>query len=108
MSNQLSIQVNPPFHGSGDSPVPPRPAVPVQVPAAPEAKPVQFFVNPSFRFDASINQVVIEFHNDVGKVTNSIPSQRQLQAYRSHQEVPPGEAQATNPLQPVDGKAPAG
>ena len=88
MSNQLSIQVHPPILSAGDNTAPARTAAPVQPPAAPEAKPVQFYVNPSYRFDSSLSLVVIEFHNDAGKVTSSIPSQRQLQAYRDHQETP--------------------
>ena len=35
-------------------------------PAAPAAKPVPLFVNPSFRFDLGVGLVVIEFHDNAG------------------------------------------
>ncbi len=38
--------------------------------------------NPSLRLDSQLGLVVIEFRNDSGMVTESIPTQRQLQAYR--------------------------
>jgi len=50
------------------------------------------------RFDATAGILVIEFHNDAGTVTDSIPTQRQLQAYRSQSEfAPPPASQPTNP-----------
>src|SRR6266700_1754625 len=38
--------------------------------------------NPSLRLDPILGIVVMEFRNDTGAVTTSIPSQRQLQAYQ--------------------------
>jgi hypothetical protein len=38
--------------------------------------------NPSLRLDPALGIVVLEFRNDAGAVTTSIPSQRQLQAYQ--------------------------
>jgi hypothetical protein len=38
--------------------------------------------NPSQRLDRALGIVVLEFRNDAGAVTTSIPSQRQLQAYQ--------------------------
>jgi hypothetical protein len=38
--------------------------------------------NPSLRLDPVLGIVVLEFRNDAGAVTTSIPSQRQLQAYQ--------------------------
>jgi hypothetical protein len=38
--------------------------------------------NPSLRLDPALGLVVLEFRNDAGAVTSSIPSQRQLQAYQ--------------------------
>ena len=40
------------------------------------------FPNPTFQLDAALGIVVIQFHDAAGAVTNSIPSQRQLDAYR--------------------------
>jgi hypothetical protein len=104
MSNHLSIQAALPIHGTG-APVRSNASAAPQAAAA-AAQPAQVFVNPAFRFDPSVGMVVIEFHDDSGKMTNSIPTERQLQAYRTHQETP-GE-QAAPPPQPVDGKTSAG
>ena len=38
--------------------------------------------NPSVHLDLALNLVVLEFRDDAGNVTSSIPSARQLQAYR--------------------------
>jgi hypothetical protein len=54
-------------------------------------KPAPLYVNPDYRYDASVGMVVMEFHNTAGTLTNSIPSQRQLDAYRTHQLPLPGE-----------------
>ena|SRR5271165_2424249 len=88
MSNQLSIQAGLSAVGPGDSGAPNRSAETSQ---APVAKPVPLFINPSFQFDPSVGLVVIQFHDDKGILTSSIPSQKQLAAYRDHQATPPGE-----------------
>ncbi len=38
--------------------------------------------NPRLTVDPGLNRVVLEFFNDTGTLTNSIPSQKQLEAYR--------------------------
>ena len=110
MSNELSIQPLPPVIAAGDNTVPARSNTQAPAPAVAETKPVQLFVNPSFQFDPSVGLVVIAFHDDAGKVENSIPSERQLEAYRTHQEALPGASAppAPKPSQPVDGKASSG
>ena len=87
MSNPLSIQAAVYIRGSGDNTAPPRSAARAE---APVAKPVPLFVNPSFQFDPTVGLVVIKFHDHSGAVTNTIPSQRQLAAYRTHQATLPG------------------
>ena len=102
MSNQLSIhagQATP-----SDTTSPPRGAAPPPTHTAPIAKPVPLFVNPSFQFDPTVGLVVIEFHDDKGTLTNSIPSQRQLEAYRTHRDTLPGE----QPPPTVNGKTAPG
>lgn len=42
--------------------------------------------NPNLLLDPGLGVVVIEFRDQVGIVTNSIPSQRQIQAYRLWEE----------------------
>ncbi len=39
--------------------------------------------NPVLRLDSALGMVVIEFRNDSGAVTRTIPSQQQLDAYRT-------------------------
>ena len=92
MSNQLSIQSALPVLGSAESPAQTRGSTSVQAPAQPAApKPVQFYVNPSHQFDPTVGIEVLQFHDSSGVVSSTIPSQRQLAAYRSHQATPPGE-----------------
>ena len=103
----LSIQPGLPLRGSGDGTAPTRNTVP---PPTPAAKPVPLFVNPSFQFDSTVGLVVVDFHDNTGKVTNSIPSQQQLDAYRSNRaslprEGPPPVAQSAST---PDGKTAAG
>ncbi len=42
--------------------------------------------NPTLELDPALGLVVIQFHNDSGVVTSSIPSQQQINAYRLWQE----------------------
>jgi len=111
MSNQLSIQASPPRLGSGEVAAPSRSSAaqsPVQTPAA---KPIQLFANPIYKFDPTVGLVVMQFLDSTGDVTNTIPSARQLGAYRTHQATPPGEQTPRPPqttVQAVDAKTTAG
>jgi hypothetical protein len=91
MSDLTTPLIGLPVLGAGEGATRSRSTTKAATPVAEVSKPVQLFVNPSFRFDPSVGLVVIEFHNDIGKVENSIPSQRQLAAYRNHQAALPGE-----------------
>ena len=122
MSNQFAIQAGPLIRGSTEVPVPPRNAAsgpPIvttqtaqttahqQASAAAQTaimRPIALFANPSYRFDPTTDFVVIEFHDGTGAINNTIPTQRQLEAYRTHQAVPPGEPTAV----PSDGKTASG
>ena len=107
MSNMLSIQPGLPPGRSGDSTAPARNNATAPIPAA---KPIPLFVNPSFQFDSTVGLVVIDFHDTNGTVTNSIPSQQQLDAYRSHLATPPGEGPppVLQSSSTVDGKTATG
>ncbi len=50
--------------------------------------------NPTVYLDPKLGIVVIELRDNAGKVTNSIPSERLLQAYRSGLQNPPPAALA--------------
>jgi hypothetical protein len=105
MSSPLSISAALPVSGPVDGLTPSRAPVPAQA-----AKPVPLFVNPSFQFDPTVGIVVINFHDDKGTLTNSIPTQRQLEAYRAHRAALPGEQTPPVPTTslPADGKTSAG
>jgi hypothetical protein len=64
--------------------MPNEPTIPAVAPS-----PVPSFTNPSLRLDSALGTVVIEFRNDSGTVTRSIPSQQQLDAYKRTGEAPP-------------------
>ena len=68
--------------------------------AQPAAAP-QPFNNPTLHLDPSLGLVVIEFRNDKGAVTSTIPSQRQIEAYRMHQQTLPGEDETTPAAAPA-------
>ena len=108
MLNDLSILAVPPLRGSGDTAVPQRPPASAATPAPETAQPGKLYANPDFHFDPAAGLVVIEFRNESGKVTNTIPTQRQLDAYRSHQDAP-GDAPGDTPaLKSPDGTASTG
>jgi hypothetical protein len=73
-------------------------STPVTEQRAPAAEPVQAvsaappITNPTLRLDAALGLVVIEFRNQGGGITTSIPSQRQLQAYQRWQTTRLGPA----------------
>lgn len=83
MPNDLTIK---PVQAKRSSDDPPKTREPNHADATPAAKPSRSYVNPTLRLDAALGLVVIEFRDDSGKLTASIPSQRQIEAYRSHQE----------------------
>jgi hypothetical protein len=66
-----------------------------QAAAATEAP--QLFANPTLQFDGRLGLLVIEFHDTSGKITTSIPSQRQLEAYRMHEQPLPNQKAGTPP-----------
>jgi len=57
----------------------------------------QLFVNPTLKFDSTLGLLVIEFKDSSGNVSTSIPSQRQLDAYRLYQQPLPGQSQPAAP-----------
>lgn len=78
---------------------PPLTAGPAQLPdvRVPEPQPTKIdepqpFPNPSLRLDPGLGLVVLEFRNNRGEISNSIPSQRVLDAYRTHNQPLPDTA----------------
>lgn len=63
------------------------------------------FPNPSLRLDPRLGMVVLEFRDDGGEITDSIPSQRILDAYRTHTEpIPGGKTVSATSKAPADDK----
>jgi hypothetical protein len=93
MTHDLSIQplatAHPGSDSSTDLPMATARESPPQVEAAPAPSPI---TNPSLRLDPALGLVVIQFRNDAGAVTESIPSERQLQAYQRWQTTQFGPA----------------
>ncbi len=103
MPNELSIQGVSPLNTTGDTTTEPKGEAFVP-PAAAAAVSSPLYVNPALRLDPTLGLVVIEFRDPSGSVTSSIPSQRQLQAYRLHQQPMPN-AEPTPVAAPATGGA---
>ena len=100
MSIAVSLQSARPLQGpEGDAP-PARGSAAAR--EAPPPKPGPPFTNPDLRLDPALGLVVIEFHDDAGKLTNSIPSQRQIDAYRRDGQARPARS-ASGPAPPAQG-----
>ncbi len=82
MPSDLSVRAVGPVVGASENPAEPKPEKFTPPAQAPPAGPTMLVVNPSLRFDPVSGLVVIEFHDDAGDVTTSIPTLRQLEAYR--------------------------
>jgi len=59
-------------------------------------------LNPGFRLDPALNLAVLQFFDEKGDVTQTIPSQKQLQAYQQDYGAATGETHgsALDPLGP--------
>ena len=107
MPNDLAVRPTPPLGpateiSGGKNTVPD--AVLAQPPPGDTARP-----NPSLRLDGVLGMVIIEFHSESGTVTASIPTERQLEAYRVWERTgtdgapPPGRSPDTvNPTPAAD------
>jgi hypothetical protein len=83
MPNDISVQAVAVARTGSDNAADPKMAAASALP--PQAEPVPApspIVNPTLRLDAALGLVVIEFRNDSGAITTSIPSERQIEAYQ--------------------------
>lgn len=62
------------------------------------------YVNPTLRLDGELGLVVMEFRDDSGSLTTTIPSERQIEAYRAHQAQ--GSARPTEDARAADRMTP--
>ena len=92
MPSDLSITAVSPVAGSSENPTEPKPGffIPPVSASPPQTGPP--IVNPTLRFDGALGLVVIEFHDKGGQITSSIPSQRQMEAYRMWSDPLPGSS----------------
>ena len=60
-------------------------------PVAAAASSKRPLVDPSLHLDLALNLVVLQFIDDKGNVTRSIPSEKQLKAYQAHEASPAGQ-----------------
>lgn len=120
MTHDLSIQPLAAARTGSDSGTDPTMAtareLPPQTGPTPAPSPI---TNPSFRLDPALGLVVIEFRNDAGAVTSSIPSERQLQAYQRWQTTQfgpaphgmrattDGDSMSVSPREPAQEEAPS-
>lgn len=91
MPSDLSVKAVGPVLGASENPAGPKPEIftpPAQAPPAPA--PV-LVANPTLRFDAASGLVVLEYRDESGDVTTSIPTLRQIEAYRQWGQPPPGQ-----------------
>lgn len=97
MPTDLSVQAVGPVLGSSENPAQPKPETFTPPAQAPPQPPVMVIANPTLRFDVASGLVVIEYRDANGDVTTSIPTLRQLEAYRQWSQPLPGQAAALVP-----------
>lgn len=90
MPSDLTIRAVSAAAGPSENVVQPKPesVVPPANASPPQTGPP--IINPTLHFDAALGLVVIEFRDAAGKVTTSIPTQRQMEAYRMWNAPLPG------------------
>ncbi len=71
----------------------------IATPPASAVPATAWLANPNPRIDPQLNLLVLEFHDAAGRVTNTIPNARQLDAYRLH-GVPGRSQAAANSIKP--------
>ena len=101
MPSDLSVKAAAAVTGASENPAEPRAVQPVPPSHAPPAHPSVPIPNPQLRLDPALGLVVIELRDGHGMVT-SIPSERQLQAYKVWDQPRP-EAQAATPAETKPG-----
>ncbi|HUN43499.1 MAG TPA: hypothetical protein VMU81_24655 [Acetobacteraceae bacterium] len=94
MPTDLSVQAVGPVLGSSENPAQPKPETFTPPAQAPPQSPPVVIANPTLRFDAASGLVVIEYRDANGDVTTSIPTLRQIEAYRQWSRPLPGQTAA--------------
>ena len=92
MPSDLSVKTVGPAPGASENPAGPKPGLFTPPAQGSATAPSILVANPTLRFDVASGLVVIEFHDAAGDVTTSVPTLRQLEAYRIHSQSPPGQS----------------
>ena len=93
MSNDISVQALAVARTGTDSAIDPgMAAANVSQPSAEPAPAASLIINPTLRLEPALGLVVIEFRNDSGAITTSIPSERQIEAYQRWEQTRFGPA----------------
>jgi hypothetical protein len=85
MPNDLTVQAITAVRAASDSADVAKTAAYESTPQSAQPATALPIANPTLRFDPSLGLVVIEFRNDSGAVTTSVPSERQIAAYQQWQ-----------------------
>ena len=81
MPNEMTVSGISRSGESGNNNADQRMASPAATRSAP-SRPPEVYANPTLRLDAGLGMVVIEFRDGSGNIASSIPTERQLEAYR--------------------------
>jgi hypothetical protein len=82
MPSDVSVKAVGPVLGTSENPAGPNLEKFTPPALTPPSAPPVLVISPSLRFDPASGLVVIEFHDQAGDVTTSIPTLQQLEAYR--------------------------
>jgi hypothetical protein len=88
MPSDLSIKAVSPVVGASENPAEPKPETLTPPGHAPPASAGPPIINPKLKWDPALGLVVIEFRDNSGNLTTTIPTQAQLKAYRTWGESP--------------------
>jgi len=105
MPSDLSVKAVGPVLGASENPAGPKSEISTPPASAFPAPPTILVANPTLRFDVASGLVVIEFHDAAGDVTTSVPTLRQLEAYRLHGQTSVTQAPPAAPSQALPAAA---
>ena len=101
MPNELSVKAVAAVTGASENPAEPQAELFTPPAHAPPAQAASPNPNPQLRLDPALGLVVIEFRDASGTITTSIPSQRQLDAYRMWEQTHADPAGPAGTLPPT-------
>lgn len=104
MSTDISVQAVAVARAGSDGAFEARAAASEPAPPAQPAAVSSPIINPTLRLEPALGLVVIEFRDESGTITTSIPSQRQIEAYQrwaqTHAGASPEQGAPVTPADP--------